>query len=101
MVDNCKAVTQALHNVEYMRSKEDSGSTVNLLEQDIFHETRTDGIDTLEWFVHQEQLGPVDKRSAHRESLSHTFRVLADELALLLCEFKEHQQFATALNSNI
>src|SRR5207302_2911612 len=88
---------QALHHFKHVRGKKNCRALADLIDEDIFHETRTDGVDSFKRFVHQKQLRPVDQRCSHSNPLAHAFGILADQLTAAGVQFKEFDEFAGAL----
>ena len=59
-MDDADALAQALDDFEHVRGRKMVAPWRTLIEQDVFHQARANGVDAFEEFVHQEEFGAVD-----------------------------------------
>ncbi len=97
LIDDGGVIAEALHHFKDVRGEEDRCTVMDLIEQDVFHQTRADRVNAFERkLVHEEQLRPVDERSGHGDPLAHTFGVFGNQFAALTTEFEKVEQFSGA-----
>ena len=96
-VDDGDAVAEALDDFEHVGGEKDGGAALHLVEQDVLHEARADGVDAFEGLVHEEEFGMVDEGGGHGDALAHAFGVFADDFAVGL-KLKEVHEAAGALD---
>jgi hypothetical protein len=65
-----------------------SCTVADLIEQDVLHQPRPDGVDAFKWLVHQIQLRPVDQGRRHSHPLAHTFGIFRDQLLRHVAQLK-------------
>jgi hypothetical protein len=93
VVDDADAVTKAFDDFEDVGGEEDGGAVADEVEQEVFHEAGSDGVDAFEGFIHEEELGTVDEGGGHGHAFAHAFGVFADEFATGGGEFEKFDEF--------
>ncbi len=72
VVDDGDLITETLDHFEDVRGQKDGSAMVNLFKENVFHETRANGVHAFERFVHQEETRPVDQCGGHGNALPHS-----------------------------
>ena len=72
-MDDGDAIAEAFDDFEDVRGEEHGGSAADAVEEDVFHEAGTDGVDAFEGFVEEEELRGVDEGGGHGDAFAHAF----------------------------